>query len=93
MSESPETVVINPCPNCDTEGGHRYTVPVERHLIMAFRIEPPKIITRSFRVAFECPISAKPFAVTLRLRESNLDRIQTVGEPKLELPAVDDLDE
>lgn len=60
---------------------------------MALMIEPPEVITRSFRVAFECPISAKPFAVTLRLRESALDRIQTVGKPKLELPAVDDLDE
>jgi hypothetical protein len=93
VSGSPETVVINPFPNCDTEGGHRYTVPVERHLIVALIIEPPKVTTRSFRVAFECPISAKPFAVTLRLTESVLDRIQRVGKPELELPTAEDLDE
>lgn len=83
MSESPETVVVDPCPNCKTEGGHTYIVPVERHFILALMAKPPEIITRSFRVAFQCPINIKPFAVTLRLKESALDRILAVGDPTL----------
>jgi hypothetical protein len=49
-----------PMPELRRRGGHKYGVPVERHLIMAYLIELPKITTRSFRVAFECPIALGP---------------------------------
>jgi hypothetical protein len=81
LSEVSQTVTINPCPNCDTNGGHVYAVPVERELIMAMLVEPPAVVIRTFRVTFTCPVNAKLFAATLRLRESALDRIRSIGKP------------
>jgi hypothetical protein len=83
VEEQSQTVTINPCPNCDTDGGHVYAVPVERQLIMALIVEPPKAVIRTFRVTFMCPTNNKPFAATLRLQETSLDRIRSIGKPEL----------
>lgn len=83
MEELSQTVTVKPCPNCDTHDGHVYAVPVERQLIMAAIVEPPKAVTRTFRVAFMCPVNNKPFAATLRLQETSLDRIRSIGKPEL----------
>ena len=60
-----------------------YAIPVERDFIYAYMIEPPKAVERTFRVTFTCPINTKPFAATLRLTETSLDRIRFVGKPEL----------
>jgi len=58
-----------------------YAVPVERELIMAFIVEPPAVVIRTFRVTFTCPVNAKLFAATLRLQETAQDRIRSIGKP------------
>jgi hypothetical protein len=85
--ESPQTVTISPCPNCDTSGGHVYEVPVKRDFIMATMSKPLEFVDRTFRITFTCPVNAKPFAATLRLRESPLDLIRSIGRPEVK-PAI-----
>lgn len=91
--ESSQTVTISPCPNCDTSGGHVYAVPVERDFIMASMSKPLEVVTRTFRITFTCPINAKPFAATLRLRESPLDLIRSIGRPEVKPVIKEDPDE
>ena len=83
MSESLETISINPCPNCDTSGGHTYAIPVDRQVVMGLMtFESAKTVNRSFRVTFTCPVNARPFGATLRLQETSLDRIRSIGNPE-----------
>ena len=80
-----EDVDIDPCPNCSTDGGHTYRVPVRRSYIhYLVSPGPPKSIAREFRVVFRCPVNDKLFAVTLRLQEDpKRDPIWGVGDPLL----------
>jgi hypothetical protein len=86
-----EDVVINPCPNCPTQGGHPYRVPVQRSYICYIDYveipRPSQSITREFRVVFRCPLNGKSFAATLRLREDpQYDPIRGVGDPLFRPP-------
>jgi hypothetical protein len=87
LSESAETITIDPCPNCDTSGGHVYAIRVDRQFVMGLiALESEKVVNRSFRVTFTCPVNARPFAATLHFRETSLDRIQSIGKPELRAP-------
>jgi len=86
--ESSEEIIINPCPNCKTSGGHTYSVPVDREFVMGLmRLDlDNREKPRNFRVIFRCPVESTLFAVTLRLWETSNSRIERVGEPEVKAP-------
>ena len=84
--DSSEQVVINPCPNCDTEEGHVYIVPVEREMVMGLMTTFETERKRNIGVVFRCPVKSTLFKVTLRLWETSTSRIESVGEPEVVVP-------
>jgi len=80
--DSSEQIVINPCPNCETEGGHAYFVPIEREMVFGLMTTALfRETRRNINVIFRCPVKSTPFKVTLRLWETSNSRIREVGEP------------
>lgn len=79
-----EEVVINPCPACQTEGGHTYMVTARRTEIFGtFGGSVPSVLGIRFcRVVFRCPTTGQSFAATLRLRLLPYEDISSVGEPR-----------
>ena len=78
-----EEVVINPCPVCETEGGHTFVVPAQRSWAFGSLLGNVNLIGIKFcRVTFRCPATGNQFAATLRMKVESDEGVSSVGKPR-----------